>query len=283
MTKHFLLSLCISLLWSCSEAPEKVTQKVEPTAITETTPTPETTDQPPAFIQDAIEFPSGDDLPMFAKLTLVNQPNPVIVLCHQAGSSKDEYKDIAKKLAEMGFSSMAIDQRSGGDKLGGFNETAQLAKQEKKAMEFLDAEQDIVAAVNYMATNSGKPVILVGSSYSAALALKIGSESTKVQGVVAFSPGEYFNDKGKTFIQDVLANKNFNKPLFVTSSKAEAPQAKVFYDKAKSNPANKVHFIPTKEGVHGAKALWKDTEGSEEYWKALGEFLEKFKTKKPSV
>ena len=84
------------------------------------------------LFQENTEFASKDDLPMFARLTAVDSPPPVMVLCHQAGSSKDEYKEISTRLAKMGWSSLALDQRSGGRKLGGFNETHQLATQEKK-------------------------------------------------------------------------------------------------------------------------------------------------------
>ena len=161
-----------------------------------------------------------------------------------------------------------------GDKLGGDNKTASLAEKEGKATSYLDAEQDIVATVKYAAQKYGQPVILVGSSYSAALALKVGSESEQVRAVAAFSPGEYFrNDKGETFIRDAM--KGFNKPLFLTSSQREGPQAKMFYDVAVSEL--KVHFIPKTEGIHGARALWSSTDGSDDYWAAFKDFLKELK------
>ena len=43
-------------------------------------------------------------------------PNPkaLILLFHQADSSKDEYSSIAPRLVAAGYSALAIDQRSGG-------------------------------------------------------------------------------------------------------------------------------------------------------------------------
>ena len=47
----------------------------------------------------------------------------IVLLFHQANSSKAEYATIAPRLAAAGFSALAIDQRSGGS-LYGPNETA---------------------------------------------------------------------------------------------------------------------------------------------------------------
>lgn len=47
----------------------------------------------------------------------------MILLFHQAGSSKAEYATISPRLVAAGYSALAIDQRSGGE-LFGSNETA---------------------------------------------------------------------------------------------------------------------------------------------------------------
>src|SRR3954470_3878866 len=51
------------------------------------------------------------------------RPRALILLFHQAQSSKDEYATIAPRLVKVGFSALAIDQRSG-DGMFGTNETA---------------------------------------------------------------------------------------------------------------------------------------------------------------
>ena len=43
---------------------------------------------------------------------------------------------------------------------------------------YLDALPDIIAAVNFMAAKYNKPVMLVGSSYSASLSLKVAKENS---------------------------------------------------------------------------------------------------------
>ena len=144
----------------------------------------------PSF--ETLSFPSEDDLEITADLYHASTDGPVVVLCHQAGWSRGEYKETAKTLQERGYNCLAVDQRSGGAVNDTDNETFKRAEAAGKGTEFLDAEQDIVAAVNYMSERYGKPVILVGSSYSAALSLKVAAENDNVRAVLSFSPGEYF-------------------------------------------------------------------------------------------
>ena len=99
-------------------------------------------------------------------------PKAIILLFHQAGSSKDEYATIAPKLVEAGYSALAIDQRSGGD-MYGTNETVEhMPKGWKNSME--DAQADMEGAVQW-AARFGKPIILWGSSYSASLVIPLAN------------------------------------------------------------------------------------------------------------
>jgi alpha-beta hydrolase superfamily lysophospholipase len=69
-----------------------------------------------------------DSLTIYGVLYHQSPQKPIIVLCHQAGSSKDEYAEIAPQLNALGFNCLAIDQRSGGNRLGGVNQTAAAAE-----------------------------------------------------------------------------------------------------------------------------------------------------------
>ena len=64
--------------------------------------------------------------------------------------------------------------------------------------------------------NGNNPIIILGSSYSASLALLISTETEKVKAVIAFSPGEHL--KGVKLAEEL---KSLTKPIFVTSSKSE--------------------------------------------------------------
>ncbi len=149
------------------------------------------------------------------------------------------------------------------------NQTAQRARAHGLPTDYLDAEQDIVAAVDYAYKLGGnKPVILFGSSYSSSLALKIGAENSKVMAVIAFSPGEYFGD-ALNLKQSI---RGLDKPTFVTSARNEAPSVTELVDGLQS--AELIHFIPQGEGIHGSAALWTSQPNHEKYWKALKAFLE---------
>lgn len=214
-----------------------------------------------------ISFPSLDSLMITADEYQNNPSSPWILLCHQARFSRGEYIETATFFGSFGYNCLAIDQRSGNEANGVINRTAALAKEKKLPMGFLDAEQDIIAAVNYLYAKSGKPVILVGSSYSAGLVLKIAVNNPKVKAVLAFSPGEFYGDAlklGKTIAA-------IDKPVFIASSKKESAEAKVLFDGITST--EKTQFIPEGEGQHGSKALWAKNEGNEEYRMAVKMFM----------
>ncbi len=220
---------------------------------------------------ESVSFPSTDGITVSAVLYQVSKNAPVIVLCHQARYNKAEYAEIAPKLNALGFNCLAIDQRSGGVFDGKENETFNMATQKKLPTEYLDAEPDIVSAVNYASKRFAQKIILWGSSYSASLSLKVGAENENVRAVIVFSPGEYFDKK----LQVAKSAQNLAKPLFATSSKEESQQTA---DLIKNiNSPNKIHFIPVKDGVHGSSALMSKTPNNQEYWDAVTAFLQKIK------
>jgi len=224
-------------------------------------------------IPEKITFSSLDELPITANLYHVSDSAPVMVLCHQARWNKIEYVESAKTFMEMGFNCLAIDQRSGGPLLEFQNETTLAAQEDSLPIDFLDAEQDIIAAVNYASNKYNQPVILVGSSYSSTLVLWVASENDNVKAVISFSPGNYFvEQKGDLS----LRLQNLKKPMLVTSSKEEAQDVAVLISKMELTELQS-QFEPEGTGYHGARGLWKTNEGNEEYWSSVTEFLNKIK------
>lgn len=222
---------------------------------------------------EKITFPSLDSLPITANLYYNDSSAPVILLCHQARYNKFEYTRIAETLLEKGFNCIAIDQRSGGPLVEENNETMLKAKALGKPIDYLDAEQDIVAAVNYTSNKYNKKVILWGSSYSSTLALWIALENKNVAAVISFSPGDYFIDEKGSLTEKL---KNLSIPMFVTSSKEESVEITKMLANVKLDDT-KIQFIPKSVGTHGSRALWQTDENHEEYWNAIGPFLESLK------
>ncbi|MHC4126237.1 MAG: alpha/beta hydrolase, partial [Planctomycetota bacterium] len=169
-----------------------------------------------------ITFKAKDELIITADL-YAPHPNdaPFIILFHQAGWSRGEYIEIAPKLNKMGFNSMAVDLRSGGKINNIVNLTYRQAIRLGKPTDYLDALQDMESAINYAKSQYARAKIIIwGSSYSASLVIKLaGDNPTLINGVLAFSPGEYF-DRSKTYIRD--SAKNVKCPVFITSDSEEA-------------------------------------------------------------
>jgi pimeloyl-ACP methyl ester carboxylesterase len=265
MRLFFILALVI--LFSCdnqSAGPADTSTATDESA--QTSPAEEVSEMPASSIEK-ITFPSKDNLPITADVYLQKGMEPTMLLCHQAGFSRGEYKNTALKLNEMGISCMAIDQRSGKEALDVLNETAKAAEAKSLPTGYLDARQDIEAAIDYLYERNGnQPIILVGSSYSASLSLLIGKDNPKVKAVAAFSPGEYF--KGVDIAGTITGT---SKPVFVTSSKKETPGVETL-TKGIDNQFL-THYKPEVAGIHGSRALWESTDGNEGYWVSFEGFL----------
>lgn len=228
-------------------------------------------------VPSKITFKSGDGIMVTADLYMPHPGEaPFIVLCHRAGWSRGEYIEIAPWLNGLGYNCMAIDQRAGGKINRIENETLQEAAKQGKDTGYPDAIQDIVAAVEYAGKKFAKKnLILMGSSYSASLALIIAAKNPDlIDGVISFSPGEYFRDYG---LGDDYATKHASRlavPVFISANSSELFGATQLFD-AMSVQSKKL-FIPQNGGRHGAESLWKSNPLHGKYRQALQGFLETY-------
>lgn len=223
-----------------------------------------------------ITYPSEDGLTIYATQSIVPQEKGFIVLFHQARFSKASYtKEIAPRLNKMGYSTLAVDLRSGDEANGVKNKTAAEAASLNKPREFTDAYMDVKASVQYaISTLHPYNLIVWGSSYSAALIFLLGKEADlapHIQAYMSFSPSQYFpTDNG--FDISVGAGDITKKAVFITSAREEAAKAKVVFDEVTSS--HKTQFVPQTPGIHGSKALWKVQPDNEAYWGAVTQFLD---------
>jgi pimeloyl-ACP methyl ester carboxylesterase len=216
-----------------------------------------------------ITFKSKDKIEITADLYMTENINaPFILLFHQAESGREEYITIAPKLNELGFNCMAIDQRSG------YNKTNTNALAKDKSVNYEDAYVDLEAALSFVKKKIKPSKIIVwGSSYSSLLVFPLGDNYAKdIDGILAFSPQDYFPFNGKSVYEYA---KNVKCPIFITSSKSESGSWKEIFEKVSSE--KKVGFIPTHDGRHGSSALFDSATGyEEEYWDAVKKFLTNF-------
>ncbi len=228
--------------------------------------------------QKTIQFMAPDKVPITADLYVSNPVNaPFIILFHQAKYSRGEFIDIAPKLNASGFNCMAVDLRSGGEINNVRNETFAYADSIHLKTRYTDTYNDMRRAVSFVRSKFPQAkIILLGSSYSASLSLKMAGDFPKgISGVAAFSPGEYFSVYG--WSRDIIkvSSSRIQCPVFITSSNAETDDWKAIYEAIPV--ATKVSFVPTATGKHGAKSLWSNFPESKEYWTALDKFLAQFK------
>jgi dienelactone hydrolase len=228
-----------------------------------------------AMSAEPVTLTAADGVKIAGVHTSVEKPKALILLFHQAESGMDEYATIAPRLATWGYASLRIDQRAGGDLFGG-NRTAKgigvKPGHVATSAEYLAAKPDLEAALAW-AQAKKLPVILWGSSYSASLVFLVAAEHPgAVRAVMAFSPGEYFDDK--TLVAKAAAK--VRAPVFATSAQDghEIDDARTILAAV---PGAKEQFVPKQGGVHGSSTLLraKNKDGAEPAWAAVIAFLQK--------
>ncbi len=228
----------------------------------------------PAQAAETVALKAKDGLEVTADVyrTSPAAAAPWIVLAHQAGSSRGEYGEIAPRLNQLGFNAIALDQRSGKSFANVANETAKRAAASGKGTAYLDALPDIEAGIAWARTQTRGSVLLLGSSYSAALALVLaGGDAALVDGVLAFSPGEYL--KGQSVAGPAGKIKA---PTLIVTPPGEAGRIAPLVRAI--SPKLVTSFVPKTGGRHGASSLIPARNGNAEaHWRIVERFLVQFR------
>ena len=231
-----------------------------------------------ASAASAVE-PSGDLTLLIAKdktrvyasyYRSMNNNSKIALLFHQAGSNRMEYEPLLSTMHSAGFDTLTVDQRSGDTRWGADNMTVNRIGQ---SAEYIDAYADLEAALEYAVKRKYKTIVVVGSSYSASLAIVLASKNPeKVTAVAAFSPGEYFTNKNwiKTSAEKLRV------PLYVTGATDEKQRVDEILVKTAGNDVT--YYRPI-NSVHGVSTCRQDMnpEGYKENLQNFSKFLERFK------
>jgi len=178
--------------------------------------------------------------------------SPTVVLFHQAGGdARGEYSAIARRLVGDGFEVFAFDARGGGDRFGSTNRTVQALGGDVDG--YCEAYPDLEAALEKVfQLGSGGPIFAVGSSYSAALVIRLAAEHGKLlAGVAAFSPAPGL--MGDCAVENWLEAAK-STPLLVLRPQKEmedervAAQATLFEDQG-------IELFVAPDAAHGASML----------------------------
>lgn len=138
-----------------------------------------------------VTFEADDGVQIFADFykSEAGQSAPVVLMLHQARSNgRGEYATIAPELSARGVNLLVVDLRAGGDAFDSVNRT--VAGLDGATYGYCDVPPDIAAAAAFMRSKGfDGPLLVWGSSYSAALAIRYAAEhADDVAGYLAFSP-----------------------------------------------------------------------------------------------
>ena len=224
----------------------------------------------------AVTFKASDGETVYADLYLAEQSEntPLIILFHQAGANgRAEYAAITPNLTAKGYNVLQVDQRSGRKGFGGENRTV---KAHGDNQGYCSAYPDMEGALAYSKTqNSNGKIFAWGSSYSAALSLKLASDhGDDLAGVLSFSPassGGMGACAANNFISGVNIPALGLRPDSEMGKGGQAQKALFL--------AQGLDYYTAVGGVHGSSMLDPSRAGGdvEPTWNAVWAFLNKHK------
>lgn len=229
-----------------------------------------------AQVGTEVSFPSTDGLEVSAywstPQTEATDEPPVVLLFHMAGASAmGEYAETVERLNGEGYATLAVDLRSGGDRLGGGNKTAERVGDAE--LSFCDSYPDMVAALNWVAANSkNQKTFAVGSSYSAALVVRLAAEhNDSLTGALAFSPASGAPMEGcrpEQFLDSLTTPLVAFRPDREMAIESVQSQAEVFRAKG-------IRYLEIENGRHGSLMLRSSVTGTdmEHAWEPVLSFL----------
>ncbi|NJM15795.1 MAG: alpha/beta hydrolase, partial [Bacteroidales bacterium] len=118
--------------------------------------------------QTAVTFYAADSHAVYASLYRNKPTDPVIVLLHGIGSSREEFNQLAPSLNNLGYNVLSTDLRNGDKYRYQQNETS--AQFKANGANMLSPKADIEAAIAYGHKKSNQPVVLVSSGLNASYA-----------------------------------------------------------------------------------------------------------------
>jgi pimeloyl-ACP methyl ester carboxylesterase len=215
---------------------------------------------------------AADGVSVYGDRYDVGNARATIVLFHQGGANvRGEYAAIIPRLLSEGFSVVAADLRRGGQLFGSWNRTV---AETSPAESYCEAEADVDAVLEYALDQAGaSPVILWGSSYSAALVIRAADRHPDgVAAVLAFSPasGESMDGCRPEEVFDRL-----DAPLLVLRPAREVEIASVREQLDVASAAGHEVYVAA-VGTHGSSMLVEERVGSdvEENWRRVMSFLD---------
>ena len=221
-----------------------------------------------------VELTASDTLKVTADAYRATNPRGCVLMVHQSGSSRGEFRTIAPELVKIGFTVLAIDGRWGRRDYWNavWNETARrygtievMDRKDTEAMKKIVSTNDIVAGAEWLTADGCRSIVVWGSSIHANAVLQLAaSGADRVSAVVAFSPGDY---RGRFAEGEMRAiAERVRVPTFIAIAADEEDVASPVF----SGIAPERLTLYRSTGRHGSAILFEDPLA----WKAVKEFLQ---------
>ena len=211
------------------------------------------------YKEKQVRFAATDGLSVYGTFygSAIRPATATLLMLHQAGANgRAEYGPIVREFTEAGYNLFVLDQRSGGDQFGGSNRTA--GQVDQGTIGYCDAIPDVDAAIDLIRSHDTKePIFVIGSSYSAALAVRAAwQHPDKVKGFVAFSPasGEPMEGCEPEAGLPAAAKGFVLRPASEMEIERVADQLQQFEDAG-------ARIMVVEDGVHGASMMVDDRTG----------------------
>jgi pimeloyl-ACP methyl ester carboxylesterase len=222
---------------------------------------------------DPVDFPATDGEQVYG--TWYRAPGmarAVVLAFHQGGASaRAEYDPIVPRLAERGLHVLATDQRAGGDLFGGRNRTVETRGGEAG---YCDATPDLAGALRRARSEyPDLPILLWGSSYSGALALRLAATNPPgVVAVLAFSPA---TGEAMTGCKGEAVSGEIRVPVLVLRSLREMERGASRVQIERFRGQGHRVFIAD-PGAHGSSTLVEERVGGEveATWRVVNDFID---------
>ncbi len=222
-----------------------------------------------------VRFPVHDSLTLVADVHRgpAGASAPTILLFHQGGgSARGEYRTITPRLLRDGYNVVAADVRGGGDRFGSPSRAAPTDSTFTYCA--VAAEVDAAVTLARMQGFTG-PLVLWGSSYTAALVLQVAAKrSADVRAVLAFSPASGEPMRGCEPAPYIAWLKRARVPTMVLRPRIELADSQRLA-RLEAMRRDGATVVIAERGVHGSSML--DAErtkaSTDAEWTAVRTFL----------
>lgn len=193
----------------------------------------------------------------------------VVILIHMLNRTRADWASFASALGKAGHAVLAYDMRGHGTSTGKGGKT--VVWKDFSDADFAGMVRDVVAARAYLAGRAdlaGKPVVIVGGSIGANLAVIYAAENPDVAGVALLSPGLDYHK----VMPEAAVKKYGKRPILFAASEDDEYSANSVKKLADLAQGDKVVKIYKKAG-HGTQMFGKEDDHPGELAGALVEWV----------